>query len=53
MADPRLLGAPAPTPNEVAEALTRKPITPASAELEQNPRSRSAKLRAIRKFAVA
>jgi 16S rRNA (cytosine1402-N4)-methyltransferase len=34
----------------VAEALTRKPITPQSEELEENPRSRSAKLRAIRKF---
>jgi len=29
--------------------LTKKPITPAEGELARNPRSRSAKLRAIRK----
>ena len=40
---------PAQMRSPVAQALTRRPITASKAEIAHNPRSRSAKLRAVRK----
>lgn len=47
---PRGLPAPAPETGPRFERITRKPITPSPGEIEENPRSRSARLRAARRI---
>ncbi len=42
--------APRPNPDYLFEALTRKPVIASAEEQQRNPRSRSAKLRAVRKI---
>jgi len=42
--------APRPNPDYIFRALTRKPVIASAEEQQQNPRSRSAKLRAVEKI---
>jgi 16S rRNA (cytosine1402-N4)-methyltransferase len=42
--------APRPNPNYIFRALTRKPLIASVEEQQRNPRSRSAKLRAVEKI---
>lgn len=42
--------APRPNPDYIFRALTRKPVVATDAEQRRNPRSRSAKLRAVEKI---
>jgi len=42
--------APRPNPDYIFHALTRKPVVATAGEQERNPRSRSAKLRAVKKI---
>jgi len=39
-----------PNPNYICELVTKKPLVPSQEEIAQNPRARSAKLRAIRRI---
>ncbi len=45
--------APRPNPDYIFHALTRKPVIASAAEQQRNPRSRSAKLRAVCKIQPA
>jgi 16S rRNA (cytosine1402-N4)-methyltransferase len=42
--------APRPNPEYIFKAVTRKPVTAGAEEQQSNPRSRSAKLRAVEKL---